>query len=385
MVTFTRPTHRLRNGTDMHPFRITIPTAQLDDLWRRVATTRWPDELAGADWSRGVPVSYLRELAEYWVNDYDWRAQEELLNSYPQFTTAIDGATIHFLHVRSADPDATPLLLLHGWPGSVVEFLDVIDRLSDRFHLVIPSLPGFGFSSPLTEAGWTDGRAAAAFAELMTRLGYARFGVQGGDVGAFIAPLIGAGQPDRVIGVHLNAMFAFPTGDPADMAALSDRDRERFAAMKEFQDGGSAYMQVQGSRPDTVAFGLTDSPVGQLAWIVEKFHEWTDPAAKLPEDAVDKDRLLTNVMLYWLTGTARSTANSYYERFHDHAMWAPKPRGTVPTAVAVFTTDYAIRVFADKAHNIVRWTEMERGGHFAAMEAPDLLAADIRAFFDGPV
>ncbi|MEU6424446.1 epoxide hydrolase family protein [Microbispora sp. NPDC046973] len=369
--------------SNIRPFKIDVPQEKMDDLRRRLAQTRWPDTSPAEDWSRGVPAAYLKDLLGYWADGYDWRANEAALNKHPQYTTVIDGAVIHFLHVRSAAPDATPLLLLHGWPGSVVEFTDVIELLADRFHLVVPSLPGFAFSSPLTEAGWTDGRAAAAFAQLMDRLGYERYGVQGGDVGALIAPLVGRAEPERVIGVHLNAMFAFPTGDPDDMAGLTEAEQARLAAMKRFQDEGAAYMQVQGSRPDTLAYALTDSPVGQLAWIVEKFQEWSDPAAKLPEDAVGRDRLLTNVMLYWLTETARSTANSYYERFHDHTMWAPKPRGTVPTGVAVFVTDYAIRVFADKAHNIVHWSEFERGGHFAAMEAPDLLAGDIRAFFAG--
>ena len=236
------------------------------------------------------------------------------------------------MHVRSAEPGATPLLLLHGWPGSIVEFLDMIGPLTDpaahggdpadAFHLVIPSLPGYGFSGPLTEAGWTDGRTAAALAELMARLGYRRFGIQGGDVGAFIAPLIGRAVPDRVIGVHLNALVTFPTGDPADMAAMTEADRGRLAAMEEWQQRCGAYMQVQGTRPQTIGQALTDSPAGQLAWIVEKFQEWTDPAAALPEDAVDRDRILTDVSIYWFTGTAGSAAHTYYERFNDPAMRA---------------------------------------------------------------
>lgn len=367
----------------IEPFRINVPQAALDDLHRRLSDTRWPAELPGAGWERGVPTGYLKDLAEYWRTSYDWRKAEAELNAFPQYTTSIDGQTVHFLHVRSTRSDATPLMLVHGWPGSVVEFLDLIGLLGDAFHLVVPSIPGFGFSGPVTETGWTDGRVAAAFVELMDRLGYDTFGVHGGDVGALIAPLVGRAAPERVIGVHANAFFALPTGDPADMASLTEAEKSRLAGMKEFQDGMSAYMQIQGTRPATVAYGLTDSPVGQLAWIVEKFKEWTDPAAELPESAVDRDRLLTNVMLYWLTGTAGSTANSYYERFHDATMWAPKPRGTVPTGIAVFTTDYAIRVFAEKAHTIVHWSEFDRGGHFAALEAPDLLAGDIRAFFQG--
>ncbi|GAA4674712.1 epoxide hydrolase family protein [Phytohabitans rumicis] len=362
----------------MEIFRIDIPQADLDDLHRRLDQTRWPDELPGLGWERGVPLGYLKELAEYWRSGYDWRAQEARLNELPQFVTDIDGARIHFAHVRSAAADATPLMLIHGWPGSIVEFLDVIGPLSQDFHLVIPSVPGHGFSGPLREAGWTDGRVARAFTELMARLGYDRYGVQGGDIGAFIAPEMGRIAPDNVVGVHVNALVTFPTDDPAP---FTEREQERLALFKHFQDDLMGYMQIQGTRPQTLAYGLTDSPIGQLAWIVEKFYEWTDPAAKLPEDAVDRDRLLTNVMLYWLTNTARSSANSYYERFHDASMWAPKAPSTVPTGVAVFTTDVAIRRFAEQTNTITRWTEYERGGHFAALEAPDTFAADVRAFF----
>jgi pimeloyl-ACP methyl ester carboxylesterase len=375
----------------IRPYRINVSQADIDDLRDRLARTRWAPDLPGTGWERGVPTAYLRELAAYWADEYDWRVHEAALNAYPQFITTIDGADVHFLHVRSANQDATPLMLLHGWPGSVVEFLDLIGPLTDpaahggdpadAFHLVIPSLPGYGFSGPLTETGWTDGRAAAALAGLMARLGYERYGVQGGDVGAFIAPLMGRVAPDRVIGVHVNALVTFPTGDPADMAALTEADRGRLAAMQAWQERSGAYMQVQGTRPQTIGQSLTDSPSGLLAWIVEKFQEWTDPAAKLPEDAVDRDRLLTDVSIYWFTATAASAAHTYYERFNDPAMWAPRERSAVPTAVAVFTTDVSVRPFADKASNVVRWSEFDRGGHFAALEAPDLLTADIREFF----
>ena len=375
----------------IRPYRINVPQADIDDLRDRLARTRWAPGLPGTGWERGVPAAYLRELAAYWAGGYDWRAHEAALNAIPQFITTIDGAGVHFLHVRSAEPDATPLMLLHGWPGSVVEFLDVIGPLTDpaahggdpadAFHLVIPSLPGYGFSGPLTETGWTDGRAAAALAELMARLGYQRYGVQGGDVGALIGPLMGRAAPDRVIGVHVNALVTFPTGDPADMAAMTDADRGRLAAMQAWQERSGAYLQVQGTRPQTIGQSLTDSPSGLLAWIVEKFREWTDPAAQRPEDAVDRDRILTDVSIYWFTATAGSAAHTYYERFNDPAMWTPRERSAVPTAVAVFTTDVSVRPFADKASNVVRWSEFGRGGHFAALEAPDLLTADVREFF----
>jgi pimeloyl-ACP methyl ester carboxylesterase len=280
----------------IRPYRVSVPQADVDDLRERLARTRWTRDLPGTGWERGVPAGYLRELAAYWATEFDWRAQEAALNVFPQFITTIDGTDLHFLHVRSVERDATPLLLLHGWPGSIVEFLDVIGPLTDpaahggdpadAFHLVIPSLPGYGFSGPLTETGWTDGRSAAALAELMDRLGYDRYGVQGGDVGAFIAPLIGRTVPGRVIGVHLNALVTFPTGDPADLAAMTEADRGRLAGMEAWQERSGAYMQIQGTRPQTIAYALTDSPAGLLAWIVEKFQEWTDPAAKRPEDAV---------------------------------------------------------------------------------------------------
>jgi pimeloyl-ACP methyl ester carboxylesterase len=389
----TSPQSASVNATEagLRPYRINVPQADIDDLRDRLARTRWAPGLPRTGWERGVPAGYLRELAAYWAGGYDWRAHEATLNAIPQFITTIDGADVHFLHVRSAEPDATPLMLLHGWPGSVVEFLDMIGPLTDpvahggdpadAFHLVIPSLPGYGFSGPLTETGWTDGRAAAALTELMARLGYQRYGVQGGDVGALIGPLMGRAAPDRVIGVHVNALVTFPTGDPADMAAMTDADRGRLAAMQAWQERSSAYMQVQGTRPQTIAQSLTDSPSGLLAWIVEKFQEWTDPAATLPEDAVDRDRILTDVSIYWFTATAGSAAHTYYERFNDPAMWTPRERSAVPTAVAVFTTDVSVRPFADKVHNVVRWTEFDRGGHFAALEAPDLLTADVREFF----
>jgi pimeloyl-ACP methyl ester carboxylesterase len=383
----------MTNSESTRPYRIEIPQAELDDLRDRLRRTRWAPELPGAGWERGVPTGYLRPLAEYWAGGFDWRAQEAALNAYPQFTTTIDGANVHFLHVRSAEPDATPLMLIHGWPGSVVEFLDLIGPLTDpvahggtaadAFHLVIPSLPGYGFSGPLPGTGWTDGRTAAALTELMARLGYDRYGVQGGDVGAFLAPLMGRAAPENVVGVHVNALLTFPTGDPAVMGALTEAERGRLAGMREWQEKLGAYLQLQGTRPQTIAAALHDSPAGQLAWIVEKFKDWTDAAAKLPEDAVDRDRILTDVSIFWFTGTAGSSAHTYFERFNDAGAWAPKERGTVPTAAAVFPSDYSIRPLADQVHNIVRWSEFDHGGHFAALETPEVLVTDLREFFRG--
>jgi epoxide hydrolase len=358
-------------NTAITPFHIDVPQSDLDDLRRRLGATRWAAQLPGAAWERGVPVDELRELATYWADEYDWRKYEAELNALAQFTTEIDGQRIHFVHVRSAAPDALPLLLSHGWPGSVVEFLDVIGPLSEDFHLVIPSIPGFAFSGPTSEPGWDVRRIATAYAELMARLGYERYGVQGGDWGAFIAPDLGRVDPEHVVGVHVNAatMGFIPFG-PAD-DDLTDAEKARVARRDRFQAEGNGYCQIQATRPQTLAYGLTDSPVGQLAWIVEKFREWS-------EQPIDRDRMLTNVMLYWLTGTAGSAGNIYYEAMHATTWPAPS---SVPTGVAVFAEDIAIRRYAEQNHAIVHWSEFDRGGHFAALEVPDLLVDDVRSFF----
>lgn len=383
-------------GTDasIRPFVIDVAQADVDDLKERLARARWPDELPGVHWSRGVPLSYLKELAEYWRTSYDWRKHEAQLNAYPQFITPIDGQNVHFLHVRSPEPDATPLMLIHGWPGSVVEFLDMIGPLtdprahgaapSDAFHVVIPSHPGHGFSQPLSEPGWTRGRIAKAFTELMRRLGYARYGIQGGDEGAFIAPEMGRTDPARILGIHVNAFVTIPSLPQilTGLIVFSKAERRRLARFKHFRDEMMGYLQIQSTRPQTLAYGLTDSPAGQLAWIVEKFKEWTDPAARLPEDAVDRDRILTNVSVHWFNRTAGSSANQYYETLHDADGKKRRARNTVPTGVAVsLTQDVAIRRWAERENNIVHWTEFERGGHFAAMEVPEFLVGDVREFF----
>ncbi|WP_433247702.1 epoxide hydrolase family protein [Streptosporangium sp. CA-135522] len=364
------------------PFHIAIPDADLDDLRERLARTRWSGEIPGQGWTRGVPVDYLKGLADYWANDYDWRKAEARLNEFPQFTTEIDGQDIHFAHVRSANPDATPLLLLHDWPGSFVQFVDVIEPLSQDFHVIAADTPGVGFSGPLTGPGWNTGKIAGAFVEMMDRLGYDRYGVQGGGGGAWIAIEMGRQAPERVIGVHLNGLVTFPSDDPADFADLTEAEQERLARLQNFRDDMMGFNAIQSTRPQTLAYGLHDSPTGQLAWVVEKFKEWTDAAAELPEDAVDRDHLLTNVSLYWFTGTAGSSANLYYEMAHDPSAWAPKERGTVPTGVAVaLSTDVAIRRFAERDSNVTHWAEFERGGNFLSLEQPEALVGDVRAFF----
>ncbi|GAB2955448.1 epoxide hydrolase [Micromonospora polyrhachis] len=374
---------------EITPFRIEISQEHLDDLRHRLASTRWPAEVPGAGWEAGVPLGYLKDLADYWHTTYDWRAHEAQLNEFPQFTTVVDGQNIHFLHVRSAEPDALPLILTHGWPGSVVEFMKVIGPLTDparyggdpadAFHVVAPSLPGFGFSSPLTTPGWSTDRVARAWAELMGRLGYHRYGAQGGDTGAIVSPKLGRVDSEHVIGVHVNNLGTFPSGDPTELADLTEADQARLALMTTWGRDMSGYAIVQSTRPQTISYALTDSPVGQLAWIVEKFKEWTDPSAALPEDAVDRDLILTDVSMYWLTGTAGSAARIYYE---DANSWGQaQPRSSVPTGVAVFPNDITLRPLAERDHNVVHWTEFSRGGHFPAMEAPDLLVDDVRGFF----
>jgi pimeloyl-ACP methyl ester carboxylesterase len=385
-----------RTDAEIRSFRIDIPQADLDDLADRLARTRWPDELPGVGWSRGVPLDYIKELAEYWREGYDWREWEAKLNSYPQFTTAIDAQNIHFLHVRSSEPDALPLILTHGWPGSVAEFMEIIGPLTDprahggdpadAFHVVAPSIPGFGLSGPTREAGWTEQRVAEAWAELMRRLAYERYGAQGGDVGAGVSPKLGRVAPEKVVGVHVNAatvgFMPFPPLEESELDELSDIEKARVDRIGQFMGDMFGYAQIQSTRPQTLAYGLTDSPVGQLAWIVEKFKEWTHPRAGLPEDSVDRDHMLTNVMLYWLTATAGSSARIYYEGAHAGGWGAPE-RSTVPTGVAVFSEDISIRRYAEREHNIVHWTDFDRGGHFAAMEEPDLLVGDVRTFFRG--
>ena len=380
---------------EIRQFQIKVLQEDLDDLNGRLGHTRWPDELPDVGWSRGVPLGYIKDLAGYWRNSYDWRTWEGRLNELPQFTTQIDSQNIHFLHVRSPEPDALPLIISHGYPSSVVEFLDVIGPLTDpvshggeaadAFHVVAPSIPGFGFSTPVREVGWEMARSARAFAELMRRLGYERYGAQGGDVGAGIVGMLSGIDRERVLAVHTNsdplavmgAIDYLPEG-AARIESLSADDRAAMERARAISEEGSGYLKLQSNRPQTIAYSLNDSPVGQLAWIVENFKEWTDETAELPEDAVDLDQLLTNVSIYWFTSTGASAARFLYETGHSTEWGAP---GTAPQGWALFAAQPFVRAMMDPGHEIEHWSEFDRGGHFPAMEVPDLLVEDIRRFF----
>jgi pimeloyl-ACP methyl ester carboxylesterase len=379
----------------MKPFRIEIAQQELDDLQQRLAITRWPDAGPEAGWTRGIPRRYLEDLAQYWQHSYDWRAAEAQLNSFDQFTTEIDGANVHFLHVRSPEPDAVPLLLTHSWPGSFVEFLDLIGPLTDprshgadpsrAFHLVIPTIPGFGFSGPTKDKGWGVQRIARAWASLMSELGYHRYIAQGGDWGMPISLQLGQFDPEHVAGVHVGMLVTFPPS-PEAIGELEPAEQARLGRALEFSEDGFGYQKLLATRPQTVSYALTDSPVGQLAWIIEKFQEWSG-AVEAPEEVFDRDRLLTNVMIYWLTATAGSSAQIYYEDSHLTAdfirTWGGPWPLTVPVGVANFGQDPSqpIRRWAEQlVPSLSHWTDFPVGGHFGAMERPADLVADLRAF-----
>lgn len=368
---------------EIRPFRIDISQAQLDDLRSRLDHTRWPGELPGTGWSRGIPLTEVRQLAQYWAGGFDWRAREAGLNAFPQFTTVIDGQIVHFLHVRSQRPDAMPLLITHGYPSSVAEYAGMIDALTsppdenDAFHVVIPSLPGFGFSTPVTATGWGPIRTARAWAELMRRLGYDRYGAMGGDIGSGVSGLIAGLDSTHVAGVYLISDVngaASMAGEmiPLDLAALTEAEREHLAELKQPSAEGKGYLQIQSTRPQTIGYGLTDSPVAQLAWIAEKFEQWTT-------GPLDRDLLLTNVSIYWFTGSGASAAQFIYESAHTMEWGAPP---SAPVGWGVFGgTDPLIRKLYDPDHKVAHWSMFDAAGHFPALEAADLLAVDVRAFY----
>jgi epoxide hydrolase len=369
-------------------FEIRVDDAVLDDLRRRLAQTRFPDQIEDTGWEYGMPVDYLRELVDYWRDTYDWRRQEARLNELAHFRTSIDGQSIHFTHARSPHADAFPLLLMHGWPGSIVEFLDVIPRLTepeahgaraaDAFHVVAPSLPGYGFSEPTRTRGWDTRRIARAFTELMQRLGYTRYGAQGGDWGAQVATSIGALDPEHCAAIHLNMAIA---GQPEDPVPLTEEEQADLAVMAHFRREESGYAQEQGTKPQTLGVALNDSPAGLLAWIVEKFRTWSDCDGH-PENAFTRDQLITNVMTYWVTQTITSSTRLYWELRHAGSEAASERVG-VPTGVARYPKEplRLPRAWIERRFNVTHWAEMPRGGHFAAMEQPELFVDDVRSFY----
>jgi epoxide hydrolase len=375
-------------------FRIEIPEADLRDLRERLARTRWPESETVEDWSQGVPLVYLKDLCGYWGERYDWRATESRLNALPHFRTMIDGLGIHFLHVRSPHAEALPLVITHGWPGSLVEFLKVIGPLTDpiahggdsrdAFHVVCPSLPGYGFSDKPTRPGWGVQHIAAAWTALMARLGYERYGAQGSDWGTSISASVGQQDPGHVAGIHLSPPLAPP--DPATFDDLTERERAALASMKRSAEWDSGYSQEQSTRPQTIGYALVDSPAALCAWIIEKFWAWTDCDGH-PENVLTRDELLDNVMLYWLPGTGASSARLYWESSRQVNEWISGPTGdtvAVPTGCSIFPKEIQrpSRRWAEKRFLDIRyWNEPDRGGHFAAFEQPDLFVEELRAFF----
>jgi pimeloyl-ACP methyl ester carboxylesterase len=374
--------------TTIEPFHIDVPASVLDDLADRLNRTRWPDQVPGVGWDHGIPLDYLEEVCRYWARDYDWRQREKALNRFPQYRTTIDGLGLHFVHARSPEPTALPIVITHGWPGSIVEFQKVIGPLSnpaahggdpaDAFHVICPSLPGFGFSDRPAERGWDTKRTAAAWSELMARLGYDRYGAQGGDWGAVVTTDIALHDPSHCAAIHLNMPLAPP--DPETMNDLTEGERASLASMKHYDDFDSGYMKLQSTRPQTLAYGLTDSPAGQAGWILEKFWSWTDCDGH-PENALTRDELLDNVMLYWVPATGGSSARMYYEVIRGASLKMSPV--TVPTGVAIFPKELIrpSRRWAEKRYNVVHWSEKDRGGHFAAFEQPELYVDEVRTFF----
>ena len=365
------------DDTAVRPFTVDVPQVAIDDLRRRLDATRWPSK--ELDPSQGVQLELLQALARYWSKEYDFGRLASRLNAVPQFMTTIDGVDVHFIHVRSKHENALPLILTHGWPGSVVEMLDVIGPLTDptahggtaddAFDLVIPSLPGYGFSGPTREAGWNNDRIARAWAELMRRLGYQRYGAVGNDAGSMISPEVGRIDPQHVVGVHVTQIFSFPSGDPAEMADLSEEEQTELQTLQWFYENKFSFNTLMAQQPQTLAFAVNDSPVGLLAW-----------NGQLLGADLEPDFALSNVMTYWLTGTAASAARLYYENAHAARPTEPT---TIPLALAGFGGDFSgIRRFAERDHkNIVRWSMFDHGGHFAAHKAPDLWTGDVREFF----
>jgi len=377
----------MSSETEIHPFRVGMPDDAITDLRRRITATRRPSRELVADRSQGVQLATIQELSRYWATDYDWRACEAKLNALPQFKTEIDGVDIHFIHVKSRHGNALPMIITHGWPGSVIELLGVVGPLTDptanggsaqdAFDLVLPSLPGYGFSAAPTEVGWDPGRVARAWAELMGRLGYPRYGAQGGDWGSLVSAALGRRHPARVLGVHLNFVVAFP--DPGTIADLTEREQAALASMKYYGDWDSGYSKQQSTRPQTIGYGLVDSPAGLCAWIVEKFWSWTDSDGD-PASVLTRDELLDNVMMYWLPATGASSARMYWESFAKPLLGPVE----IPVGCSIFPKEIfrPSRRWAEKQFADLRYfNELEKGGHFAAFEQPEAFVAEVRAAF----
>jgi epoxide hydrolase len=369
---------------EVTPFRIEVPESELRDLRERLRRTRWPERETVGDWSQGVPLAYVRELCRHWADGYDWRASEKRLNALPQFRTEIDGLGIHFVHLRSPRPEALPLVVTHGWPGSIVEFTKVIGPLSDEFHVVCPSLPGYGFSDKPAEPGWGVERIAAAWARLMARLGYDRYGAVGSDWGTSISASIGQQDPEHVAGIHLIPPLAPP--DPATSGDLTERERAALDALEHAREWDSGYSEEHATRPQTVGYGLVDSPAALCAWIVEKFWAWADWDDDL-EDVLTRDELLDNLMLYWLPGTGASSARLYWESIRQVSEIITRSTGetiAVPTGCSIFPKENQrpSRRWAERRFTDIRyWNELDKGGHFAAFEQPERFVAEVRACF----
>jgi pimeloyl-ACP methyl ester carboxylesterase len=374
-------------SASIEPFHLYVEQEALDDLARRLAATRWPERETVGDWSQGVPLEQVQALCRYWQHSYDWRRCEAWLNGIGQYKTDLDGLSIHFLHKRSPEPNAMPLLITHGWPGSVIEFHKIIGPLTDpvayggrsedAFHVVAPSLPGYGFSGKPSEAGWSVPRIAHAWCELMQRLGYQRFVAQGGDWGSAITTIIARLGLPEVLGVHLNMVIALPEPDEAE--PVDERERAILAREKRFRSQGYGYARLQATRPQTIGYGLVDSPVGQAAWIYEKFYEWTDCAGD-PLNVLTFDELLDNIMLYWLPGTGASSARLYWESLRGF----PAEPIDIPIACSIFPKDIytTSRRWAERKYrNIIHWNELDKGGHFAAFEQPELFVDELRQAF----
>jgi microsomal epoxide hydrolase len=376
------------DATTVTPFTITVSDSVLADLYERLDRTRLPDQIPDTGWELGTDRDELAELCRYWRHDYQWRAEEAELNRLHQFTTVIDGQQIHFAHLRSSQTTAIPLVLLHGWPGSIVEFTKVVGPLTSpddpsvpAFELVIPSLPGFAWSGPTHERGWDVRRMARAIDELMVRLGFDQYAVQGGDAGAIVATQLGMAVPGRLLGIHLNLVVVGPPDPTNPMAGLSPDDVALVRAAQTWAATESGYSWIQGTRPQTLAYGLTDSPAGLAAWILEKFRRWSDCDGDV-WSRFTREELLTNTMLYWVTATIGSSTRLYFETRQSGAVTGFRGPVNVPTAVAVFPKEHNRypRRWVEPCYDLRRWTEMPRGGHFAALEEPDLLVDDIRAF-----